>query len=292
MLEKTYDAAAVEPRIYEAWEKAGTFKAGAGAKPGAKPEKTEAERYAEREAERAKQRKEYEADIAMERRIETSGSYVENVKLRADDFAENAPDEAGFAVILIGMFLLGTWFVRSGVMENTAAHLPLFRKLALICLPLGVGVGLAAQLLGTSQNPDLAADPYQVAMGLTMMANLPACLGYVSVIVLMLHSGGVFSRIRVLAPLGRMALTNYLTHSIVGTVFFYGFGFGNWGMGRAMQVVFVFVIIAIQVVLCHWWLGHFRYGPMEWLWRAITYWQLPAMRRADDEVVGANRVSA
>jgi uncharacterized membrane protein YeiB len=256
-----------------------------------KAKKSEAELYAERKAESDKNRREHEAEIANERRIEMSGSYMENVRLRAKDFAENAPGEAGFAVILIGMFLLGTWFVRSGVMENTAAHLPLFRKLALTCLPLGLGLGLGAQLLGTARTPGLDVDPYQIAMGLTMIGNLPACLGYVSVVVLMLHSGGVFSRIRVLAPLGRMALTNYLTHSILGTLFFYGFGLGNWGMGRALQVVFVFVIIAIQVMVCHWWLGRFRYGPMEWLWRAITYWQVPAMRR-ENAAVGASRVSA
>jgi uncharacterized membrane protein YeiB len=112
-----------------------------------------------------------------------------------------------------------------------------------------------------------------------MMGNLPACLGYVSLIVLMLHAGGALSRIRVLAPLGRMALTNYLTHSVIGTFYFYGYGLGHWGMGRAMQVLFVAVVITLQVIFCHWWLARFRYGPMEWLWRAITYWQLPPMRR-------------
>jgi uncharacterized protein len=50
-------------------------------------------------------------------------------------------------------------------------------------------------------------------------------------------------------------------------------------MGRAMQVGFVFTVIALQVVFSTWWLSKFRYGPMEWLWRAITYWQLPPMRR-------------
>jgi uncharacterized membrane protein YeiB len=117
-----------------------------------------------------------------------------------------------------------------------------------------------------------------------MIGNLPACLGYVSAIVLMLHSNSIFSRIRVLAPLGRMALTNYLTHSLVSTLIFFGYGLGHYGMGRAMQVGFVFSVIALQVAFCHWWLARFRYGPMEWLWRAITYWQIPAMRRGNEAV--------
>jgi hypothetical protein len=257
--------------------------AGAATKPAkgkaveAKP--TPVEEAAQRSVDRAKGAAEQREKIEDERKLLTDGSYLDNVRLRASDFAENAPGEPGFGVIIIGMFLLGTWFVRSGVMENTGAHLVLFRRLALYALPLGVGLGLAAQYFGTHAVPGIERDPIQIAMGLTMAGNLPACLGYVAVIVLMLHSGTVFARVRVLAPLGRMALTNYLTHSILGTLYFYHYGLGHYGMGRAQQVLFVFIVIALQVLFCHWWLARFRYGPMEWLWRAITYWQVPPMRR-------------
>jgi uncharacterized membrane protein YeiB len=262
------------------------------AKPGAKPKKTEAEQLAERRAERAKRQKEHAQEVATERRVLTTGSYPENVRLRAADFFENAPGEAGFAIILVGMFLVGAWFVRSGVMENTAAHLPLFRKLVLYALPLGLAMGLLGSAITTHSTPGLEHDPYQVAMGLTLLGNLPACLGYVGLIVLMLHGGGVLARIRVLAPLGRMALTNYLSHSIIGTLYFYGYGLGHWGMGRAAQVLFVAVVITLQVIFCHWWLARFRYGPMEWLWRAITYWQIPPMRREAAVLAGGPQLSA
>ncbi|MBY0573038.1 MAG: DUF418 domain-containing protein, partial [Undibacterium sp.] len=55
-------------------------------------------------------------------------------------------------------------------------------------------------------------------------------------------------------------------------------GFGNFGMGRAQQLGFAVIVIALQVVFSHWWLSKFRYGPMEWLWRAITYWKIPALK--------------
>ena len=176
-------------------------------------------------------------------------------------------------------------------MERTGEHLPLFRKLATIGLPIGVGLGIVGSLIATHPTPGMAQDPFQVAMSLLMIGNLPACLGYVSLVVLMLHSSSVFNRIRVLAPLGRMALTNYLTHSVVASMFFFGYGLGNYGMGRAAQVGFVFTVIALQVVFCHWWLSKFRYGPMEWLWRAITYWQLPAMRRGEEPGLAARAVA-
>jgi uncharacterized membrane protein YeiB len=256
-------------------------------KPGEKKvAKTEAEKAAEREVERAKRIKERQDEIQTETRVLSKGSYREVVKLRAKQFAENAPNESGFATIVIGMFLLGAWFVRSGVMTNTREHLPLFRKLAWIALPVGVGLGLFGSALATSHTLGDQKDWFQVANGLLMIGNLPACLGYVSVIVLMLHSDTVFSKIKILAPVGRMALTNYLLQSVISSFFFFGYAGGHWGMGRAWQVVYVFVVYALQIPFSHWWLGRFRYGPMEWLWRAITYWTIPPMRLDTPEPAG------
>jgi uncharacterized membrane protein YeiB len=246
------------------------------------------EQAAQRSVDRAGRASDLIGKIDEERVLLTTGSYMDNVRLRASDFAENAPSEPLFSMVIIGMFLLGSWFVRSGVMEDTGAHLALFRRLVLYALPLGLAMGLVGNAIGTHASPGMERDPYQIGVGLTMLGNLPACLGYVGILVLMLHSATVFARIRVFAPLGRMALTNYLTHSIVGTLYFYHYGLGNYGMGRARQVLFVLVVIGLQLVFCHWWLSRFRYGPMEWLWRAITYWQLPPMRREAPAVLAGS----
>ena len=112
----------------------------------------------------------------------------------------------------------------------------------------------------------------------------------VGLVVTMLHSRGAFARIRVLAPLGRMALTNYLTQSVVCALVFYHFGLGQWGMPRAQQVLFVVVVYAAQVGFSHWWLARFNYGPMEWLWRGFTYREVPRLRI--DKAAGAAVVPA
>ena len=278
--EAQVSAATAEIRAEEAAEKSAAA-APAKSAPGkdADTNKSPTEEAARREAQRRIGRAEQEQEIATERELETTGSYADLVRMRAHEFAEHAPGEFGFATLIIGMFLLGYWFVRSGIMEHAREHLPLFRRLAMIGIPVGVGLGILASLITTHQTPGLVRDPYQTAIALTMIGNLPACLGYVGLIVLMLHSKGPFSRVRVLAPLGRMALTNYLTHSTICALYFYGHGGENYGMHRATQVGFVFAVIALQVLFSHLWLSQFRYGPMEWLWRAITYWQLPAMRR-------------
>jgi len=93
-----------------------------------------------------------------------------------------------------------------------------------------------------------------------------------------LHRGGGASRLRVLAPVGRMALTNYLMQSVISTTVFYGYGLGWWGLGRAAQLGFVIVVFALQIAFSHWWLARFRYGPMEWVWRGFTYRKAPDLR--------------
>ena len=243
-----------------------------------KPEKTKAEKAAERKAERAKRLAQRAADTEAEVRVLTKGAYWEAIDMRARRFLDKAAGDAGFASVLIGMFLLGIWFVRSGVMENTGAYLAFFRKLAWIGLPVGIGIGLLGSLIAVSHVAGERYDGFQFARGLTTLGNLPACLGYVGMVVLMLHSRSVLASIRILAPVGRMALTNYLTQSLLCTIYFYGYALGHWGMPRGQQILFVAVAFFAQIVFSTWWLSRFRYGPMEWLWRGFTYRQTPKFR--------------
>lgn len=233
---------------------------------------------AKRRAERAERLAKQLERKRNEERVLSEGTYAEAVDMRARQFPEQAADDSGFSVITMGMFLIGVWFVRSGVMEDAGAHLRLFRRLAGYGLPLGIGLGLLGGLIATSHTPGARHDGFQLARALAMLGSLPASLGYVGLIVVMLHSGRALARIRVLAPVGRMALTNYLAQSLISTFVFYGYGAGQWGLARSWQVVYVAGVFALQVAFSHWWLARFRYGPMEWLWRAFTYRRIPAMR--------------
>jgi uncharacterized protein len=79
-------------------------------------------------------------------------------------------------------------------------------------------------------------------------------------------------RLQILAPMGRMALSHYLTQSVLGIALFYGIGLGigpRWGVAgwwSAWALIF-----AGQIAISHWWLARFRFGPMEWVWRSLTY---------------------
>ena len=81
------------------------------------------------------------------------------------------------------------------------------------------------------------------------------------------------------AAVGRMALTNYLLHSIILTTVFYGYGLGLYGsVPRATQMLFVIAVVALQLWWSPLWLARYRFGPAEWLWRSLTYWQRQPMR--------------
>ncbi|MCL1634185.1 DUF418 domain-containing protein [Luteimonas sp. SX5] len=187
----------------------------------------------------------------------------------------------------MGLFLVGAWFVHSGVIQHPQQHLGLFRKLAWIGLPLGTALAIAASFIAVSHVPGQNDKQWQLAVGLQSLGNLPMSLGYIAAIVLLLQKRAWAKLLSWLAPAGRMALTNYLSQSVIASLFFYGYGLGHWGVGRARQVLFVLAVFGLQLLLSRWWLSKFRYGPMEWLWRWATYARRPAMRIAQERASGA-----
>jgi len=209
------------------------------------------------------------------------GTYADAAAERVKYFVKHAlPMSLVFAPLAIGMFLIGAWLLRSGAIVEPAIHLSLFRRLAWIGLP----IGLTLAVLSAAMQPSFDATSGSrgiAALSLMMLANLPVCLGYASVIVLLLQRPAWASRLAWLAPAGRMALTNYLLQSLISTLLFHGYGLGLWGqLSRLDQVLVVLVVFALQVVVSRWWLARFRYGPMEWLWRGFTYLKLPALRQS------------
>jgi len=83
-----------------------------------------------------------------------------------------------------------------------------------------------------------------------------------------------------LSAVGRMAFTNYILQSVICTFIFYGFGLGLFGaVERSAQILIVFAIWSLQLILSPLWLARYRFGPLEWLWRSLTYWNWLPIRR-------------
>ena len=109
-------------------------------------------------------------------------------------------------------------------------------------------------------------------------ARLAQTMGHLGLLCLFLRSG-IFDWLRQsMAAVGRMALTNYLTHSVVALIIFVLLGY--WGELRRHQLYYiVFAVWAVQIVISPIWLKHFHFGPVEWLWRYLTYGKPPPFRK-------------
>jgi len=209
-----------------------------------------------------------------------SGTYAEAVAQRGRDLGMMLSFIWIMGFQLLGLFLVGAWFVRSGAIARPSGFPRLYAGLRWVSLPLGLAMTLLSFHLVPTVDMARMDMTSSVANSLFWLGGALMCLGYLAWIVRGLQSPTMAPRLGVLAPAGRMALTNYLTQSVVCTLIFYGYGLGYFEqLPRAWQVPFVLVLFALQVAFSHWWLARFRFGPMEWLWRAATYLQLPPMRR-------------
>jgi uncharacterized protein len=113
-----------------------------------------------------------------------------------------------------------------------------------------------------------------------MFGSLVVAMGHVGLLMLIVQSGALVWLTRRLAAVGRMALSNYLTHSLVCTTLFYGYGFALFGhINRVGLAAIVLAIWIFQLIVSPIWLRHFRFGPAEWLWRSLTYWRIQPMKQ-------------
>lgn len=206
------------------------------------------------------------------------GGYIDVVRQRFQDALMQYGWMPMIVPSVVGMFLLGAWFIRAGVMRAPQAHAALFHRL----LWLGgvFGTVLVVIAMQNMEGTDMAVPTVALAVGTTWMSlgSLLLCLAYTSALVLL--TVGPLPVLRDwLGPIGRMALTNYLLQSMAFSTLFYGYGFGLWGqVPRAQQVLLVLAFFVVQMLLSRWWMARFRYGPVEWVWRALTYGKAPTMR--------------
>jgi uncharacterized protein len=212
--------------------------------------------------------------------IFAQGSFAEVSAQRLDDLDFMLSSLAFFGIGILGYFLIGVWFVRSGLILNCTDNLPWFRRVAALGIAFGLPLCIAGFWLMRGQSPMLPTPAMAAASTLTTLGNLLMSLAYLSAIVLLLHQPRWHDQLQRLAPAGRMALSNYLLQSLIWTWAFYAYGLGLYGQvprwGMALAAVLFF---ALQVLASQWWLARFRIGPLEWLWRALTYLSLPRLRR-------------
>ncbi|KQQ74669.1 hypothetical protein ASF73_09765 [Xanthomonas sp. Leaf131] len=214
------------------------------------------------------------ANVQAQRAAYGSGTYLQATLQRWHDLQEAMTGLSINGPAMLGMFLLGSWFVRSGAIAAPARFPRLFQALRYGVLPLGLGVMLVSYALEPWMDPARLDLRVSGAYALSLIAGPLMSLGYAAWVV------RFAPRLAWLAPAGRMALSNYLLQSLLCTWVFYGYGLGYFEqLPRMWQLPFALGLFALQIVLSQLWLRWFRFGPMEWVWRSVTYLRVPPMRR-------------
>jgi uncharacterized protein len=228
----------------------------------------------------AAQREEIAATIEAQRLAGTSESWSAAIAQRRDDLSNSLTSLLLWGWQILGLFLLGAWFVRSGAIARPDQFPRFYARLRTIALPIGFLMVVLSFLIEPTF--DLVSLDLRSASALSLfnVGGTLMALGYLAWIVCGLQGGPLSPWLAKLAPAGRMALSNYLAQSLVCTWIFSGYGLGYFErLPRAWQIPFVLVFFAVQVLASQAWLSRYRMGPMEWLWRAATYLRLPPMRR-------------
>lgn len=220
-----------------------------------------------------------QAALARAYEVYGNGSYAEITAQRWRDLVTMWGLSLFIFPNIIAMFFLGTVVGRRGILRDPAAHLPFLRRLLLWCAPLGLALNVVYALGMEGQDRTIPTWTLVIASGAQSIGAPLLMLAYVAGLALLWQRPVWQARLRRLAPVGRMALTNYLSQSLIATTIFYGYGLGLFGkVGAAVGLLLVIAIYALQVAWSPWWLARFRFGPMEWLWRSLTYWQVQPMR--------------
>lgn len=203
-----------------------------------------------------------------------SGSFFEIVKQRVHDriyymaingmLTMNPLLFFHASIPMFSLFLLGAAFAKKKIFHDPSKHLRLLKTLWLSGLLIGLPANIAI----------LWDKEVFLLLGAPLLM-----LFYVTSIVFLFHYQWGKQLLMPFAAVGRTAFTNYLMQSVIGTLIFYNYGLGLYGKVQPFMAVLIALgIFIFQMIVSNIWLTHYRYGPFEWVWRALTYGKRPAFR--------------
>ncbi len=187
-----------------------------------------------------------------------------------------------FAIYATALFLLGMWVWRAGIVERLKDYEPVLRRVCAWCLPIGAVISMyVASVMVWLPRGKVSLWGFFAGILWLPGAHVLAA-GYMSGLAVLFQRQDWRKRLAPFAAVGRMALTDYLMQSVFFTLFFYHYTTGLFGrIGPAVGLIPTVLFYALQVAFSNWWLGKYRFGPMEWLWRGMTYGKFPPMRKAE-----------
>jgi uncharacterized protein len=187
-----------------------------------------------------------------------------------------------FAIYVSGLFLLGMWVWRAGIVQRLDEYKGTLKRVCAWCFALGLIVNIYVTIVRAVVPVGTVSLWVWSAGVLYLPGTHVLSAGYISGLALLFLREDCRRLLLPFAAVGRMALTDYLMQSVLCTLFFYQYTTGLYGrVGPAMGLVLTVILYGAQAAFSNWWLKRYRFGPMEWLWRGMTYGKFPSMSTAE-----------
>ncbi len=220
----------------------------------------------------------------MEKQIKgITGSYADLYETRSNMSANSQTNGMYYFLIWdIPLFMfIGLAFFKLGILQGEAKT-----KVYAWMTAIGLGIGLPLSYFFVTKDVNQNFNWYEIIKNSNFsfyeLQRTVHSFGIFGLIMLMYKSGLFKWLFSLMRPVGQMAFTNYLTQSIMCGIFFMGIGFGYFGKLEYHQLFYVVAAVwTIQIIWSHIWLRYFRFGPLEWLWRSLTYWKKQPFRKTD-----------
>jgi uncharacterized protein len=222
----------------------------------------------------------YEARIVEAIQVYQTGSWSEIYSQRLHELGIMYSNGLlGFFPIFT-MFLAGMYAGRKKWFEHKSEQQHVFKKAQIWGLAIGLPLSILFWVSKLLMNP-VAPGIYDILNTVCLTIGTPAlAIFYISSVVLWNERKPAAALWKPLANVGRMALSNYIFQTLICTTLFYGYGFALYGkVSPALGVLITIAVYAVQVILSAYWLRHFRFGPVEWLWRSLTYLRLQPIKK-------------
>jgi uncharacterized protein len=215
--------------------------------------------------------------IAEAARVVGHGGFLDIIAFQIREIPALFPLHVLIFPRTVGLFLFGVLAWRSGILRRASDHRHLLVGLAIGGIVFGAALAAAAEGRALFGWPSLG----RAREVIERLSGLLLASGYAATVIALVSIAAGQRMLAWAAPVGRMAFTNYLCQSFILGWIFFGYGFGLFDrVSVATALAIGAALCAVQVGVSAWWLGRYRYGPVEWLWRSLMYGTWQPMVRA------------
>ncbi len=177
----------------------------------------------------------------------------------------------------LAMMLFGMAFFKNGILKASKSN-RFYLIMALVGYGIGISINYYEASLITANNFSIVS--ISKSFLTYQFGRIPTTCGHIALIMLFVKSGILPFLQRAFAAVGQMAFSNYITHSIICNIIFLGYGFSMYGKLQRYELYYIVISIWIfQLIFSPIWLKYFRFGPLEWMWRSLTYWKIQPFKK-------------